>query len=1282
MMKNHAKDTSKGSTPRRTSARLTLSISIAVLVLLALAPNAMAIFTRARIASFGADGTSLSTFNRPGELAYDQTADRLYVYDGNLTEKIYAFNAPALNPLGGLFPLTVPDESRVALASDNTALSSAGNVYAAAISTRKLYGFKADGTPLGGPFPLSLPAAAVPAGVAVDSAGVVYVSLATSGPSEEIRKYDSDGNLLGTISTASVGGPGRLTFDSNNDLFFTVIPLGGGEVGVYKATAASGYSAVTKTAWSPEFSGQSPGAIALDKSSHTLYVADVNKVSAYSATSGAFLYDFADTVRSPRLLQGLLGLAVDEGTDTVYVSDNADGQVYAFAPAQSFADASAKPTAATNITDTSAQTGATIDDNGALLTNWRLEISVDNGQSWKTVSAGKTAGGQSNVVVTGTATGLLPNTDYKFRVVTNKGAGAATEVPSFSLPLKTVAPPPVVSDLGAIQVADTSARLLATIDPRNTDTGYVFEYGTTPALGSSTAPLDVGSGTNPITVSQVISGLTKDIDYYFRVSATNLIGTTTSSSQTFHTRAVPFPSANPGNCPNEAVREEQGSTFLPDCFAYEMVSPPDKNQGGVGPVEKLLAGFSADGQGAAFCVRNLFGEPPAQMSFACGTYVSTRGPDGWSTMTPSPPLCRYDLDSGRVGPQQVVLPTQTYQRAAVIVPEAADCATSPLDPAAPLPAANLYREDMGTDPLHFDLLTTAPGPTGFSDRAGSVAGGSADFSHVVYSSYANQTPDSPTPEDQSFRKLYDWVEEGQGGCASVGGCLHLLSVDPAGQPFETASSLPTFPVFAGPTPIASAVSVDGRRIYFQNQAPTGGNINPNGRCHSAACDLYMREDDTATFPVSASECTVECGVDSSPDSFAWATPAGDKALFLSCAKLTDASAEARTCSNGFSPQAKDNMKLYRWEEDAAPGHHLVDLSLDEEPADGSQPQALGELGASTDAGAAPGSNAGPGNTVYFVAAGQLVSGAPTTPALKLYRWRWNEGSPDLRYLGPYVSIYPYGTPKNPPDASMEFDPNSHNFHIRVAPDGRYLVVQTPLALDPAADRDSDVDLYRWSEGEGWLCVSCQLPGAPSAGDADTTDPNLLPELLNTDLLGYSAEHTISDDGQRIFFETPDALVPQDVNGEAACPLLPQVTGQVESLYACEDVYEWHDGTVSLLSSGTGTQPFTLMGATASGKEVFFATVQRLLGWDVDNSSDIYAVRADSGFSEPPAQPLICEGAEQCHGQGSAAPNVPGAGTAVFEGPGNPTATQPKARKKHKKRHHKHKRAKHNRRAGR
>ena len=47
-----------------------------------------------------------------------------------------------------------------------------------------------------------------------------------------------------------------------------------------------------------------------------------------------------------------------------------------------------------------------------------------------------------------------------------------------------------------------------------------------------------------------------------------------------------------------------------------------------------------------------------------------------------------------------------------------------------------------------------------------------------------------------------------------------------------------------------------------------------------------------------------------------------------------------------------------------------------------------------------------------------------------------------------------------------------------------MMITSILRLDPAADSDSDDDAYRWDEEDGWLCVSCQLPGVPSEGHVE------------------------------------------------------------------------------------------------------------------------------------------------------------------------------------------------------
>jgi hypothetical protein len=1369
-------DGSGGPSARR---RLAIGLLAAALGLLVLAPGSTAsILTRARTASFGADGTVATDFGNPGSLAFDQASDKLYVLDrvdfSGSSALLHAFDTPALSPSGGAFPKTLAAPGfEPLIAVDSTAGASAGNIYYVAGET--LYGFDSSGAALGGNFPVSLPGGGLYVGAAVDSAGNVYVVDGFSG-SEGIRKYDSAGNFLGTIGTASVGNPGRIAFDSNDDLYFGVIPLGqngANNEGVWKATAASGYSSASFTKISSDPPFHTPAGIAVDTSTHTLYVAEDNHAAAYNAGTGAFLYEFASGIANA----SFSGIAVDQATDTVYVSDISNSfsnpgtaKVYAFGPAQSYGDATATPTAAKNVTDTGAEIGATITDNNVLPTNWRLESSFDGGTTWNTVKSGQTAAksavtaatglgigtltvkagggtfslvfggktttplaynasaaavqsalqalstiGAGNVEVTGgpgsasgstpynvtftgalsgtnvskifadannlfsppetvsaSLSGLDPNSDYRFRVLTNKGSGA-TDVVSPSLGFKTVAPPPVITDVGAVQVADTSARLVGTIDPRNTETGYVFQYGTTPALGSSTAPLNIGSGTKPITVSQVVGGLSPDTTYYFRLVATNLTGTATSAGHTLHTRANPLPPASPSNCPNAAVRQEQSSSFLPDCRAYEMTTPTDKNQGSA--PDGTAVGFSRDGQGVAFCSTALFGEPAGQMSFTCAPYISRREPSGWTTSAAGPRYCPMDRDSREFGSAMGVSPSpESYDRLVVTVPEAETCPIPPLDPTAPLPSNNLYREDGTTDPFSYDLLT--PNPTDVvGGQGGELVGrfvvGNDDFNHIVYGSTANQTPDSPPQEH--FGKLYDWEEEGYDGCAQGGGCLSLLSRDTSGNPFTTNSTIPGVNIGAAESPLTSAISSDGERIYFQNRTISGSVEEPKGNCEEPVCDLYLRENGTTTIHVSATECTANCGVDSSPDIFRWADRAGDKALFVSCAKLTDASAEAKSC-NGSSPVVAEQLKLYRWDRNGAPGHRLVDLTVDHEPADGSQPDALEQIGASAD-----------GDTVYFVAGGQIVSGGPTGSFLKLYRWRWNGGSPGVDYLGPYLSTWQNGTTENNSNGFestvLENDPNADRRHSLVTPDGEYLLIRTKLELDPAADRDSDSDLYRWHEGGDWLCISCQLPGVPSAGHVDSYQTSLCGGCFTSTISLEEPEYSISDDGRHVFFSTPDALVPEDVNGEAGCPIMSSHTFK-GNLYSCTDVYEWHDGTVSLVTSGTGSQPFTLIGATHTGEDVFFATGQPMVGWDADNSIDVYDARVGGGFPEPPAQPAICE-SEACTGPGTSAPDTSGAGTAVFEGPGNPPAKHRKARKHHKKRHHKRwQRASHNRRAGR
>jgi hypothetical protein len=122
----------------------------------------------------------------------------------------------------------------------------------------------------------------------------------------------------------------------------------------------------------------------------------------------------------------------------------------------------------------------------------------------------------------------------------------------------------------------------------------------------------------------------------------------------------------------------------------------------------------------------------------------------------------------------------------------------------------------------------------------------------------------------------------------------------------------------------------------------------------------------------------------------------------------------------------------------------------------------------------------------------------------------------------------------------------------------------------------------------------------------------------------------SRNGKYVFFNTEEALVPQDTN-------------------KLVDAYEYDtaNGTLSLLSTGSGEFGTWFVGTSASGRDAFLVTRQKLNGWD----PDLYDARIGGDLPEPPPPRTPCAG-DECQGIPSA---VPGFNTASeFVGAGNPT----------------------------
>ena len=123
---------------------------------------------------------------------------------------------------------------------------------------------------------------------------------------------------------------------------------------------------------------------------------------------------------------------------------------------------------ASNVETTTATLNASINSNGGLPTDYRLEIS-SNGIDWRTVDSGSVPGGFTDESITANIDGLRPNTLYRFRIVTNKGFESG-EVISPEDDFLTDPAPPTILNARAGTVDTTSATLLGSINPNSSPT--------------------------------------------------------------------------------------------------------------------------------------------------------------------------------------------------------------------------------------------------------------------------------------------------------------------------------------------------------------------------------------------------------------------------------------------------------------------------------------------------------------------------------------------------------------------------------------------------------------------------------------------------------------------------------------------------------------------------------------------------------------------------------------------------------------------------------------------
>jgi hypothetical protein len=172
------------------------------------------------------------------------------------------------------------------------------------------------------------------------------------------------------------------------------------------------------------------------------------------------------------------------------------------------------------------------------------------------------------------------------------------------------------------------------------------------------------------------------------------------------------------------------------------------------------------------------------------------------------------------------------------------------------------------------------------------------------------------------------------------------------------------------------------------------------------------------------------------------------------------------------------------------------------------------------------------------------------------------------------------------------------------------------------------EIYRYDVAEDSLtCVSCPPKGVTPSGNAYMSHDVYLGGPHNGDL--FSGTGSLSEDGERVFFDSPDPLVSQDVNTAS-------IRGSFGHLVEYgRDVYEWENGRTYLISSGTSDEDSYFGAASANGDDVFFSTSQGLAPGDTDGADDVYDARVPRPADHPPQPPGECAG-DVCQGP----PSVP------------------------------------------
>jgi hypothetical protein len=1032
-----------------------------------------------------------------------------------------------------------------------------------------------------------------------------------------VYKPEADGEEAAPVAQIplAVQGAGSATVavdESNGD----VLVAAGAVVEIFKPTVFDEYEFVGQLTGGP--GGPFQNVVSVTAGDGGIYVWESRGKVVYQFNSeGAFLASLRGTPAGA--FGAVQSVAVDPASGDLYVSDSngAASHVDIFGPGVVVPDVTTEPASSIGINGAVLNGTVNPDEAGPATCRFEWGTTASFGNLAPCEPQGVAQGG-SPVAVQAQLRGLRPGTTYYYRLQASNANGT-NPGEAFQDQQLTTAGPRIDQESASI-VTSASATLNARIDPNGALTTYYFQYGTSAAYSSSVpaAPgSEVGSGDGDVAVSVHLQGLAVETTYHYRVIA------------------VSDPNGEPVTVegPDVTLTTQGLRTDItqPDGRAWELVSPPNKQGADIiavgneqgSDIQAAAAGGAMTYTATASIVANPAGNRALETSQA---FSARRAPGQWETaeITTAHNEGATEIAVGHSSEYKLF----SSDLSLGLVEPVGD---TPLPPLAAGSEKTLY---LRTASGGYEALVTSsnvPAGTRFGG-SGEVVGGvefvsaNPDFSDVVISSDVALVEGDPPAGG-----LYEWA----------GGKLRFIGSGTLGDGGAEGQGV-----------VRHAISNDGSRIVMEEG-------------HYFLVDMAREE----TVQIDAAQGVAEPG--STTEHYRTADAEGSRVFFTSSGRLTPSST-APEGQEGHGPE-----DLYVFEVTSGSGEplagRLTDLTV---PANAGEAAGVsGVIGASED-----------GSYIYFAAGGALAPGA-AAGGNNLYVDHYDAGA--KAWTPTFVASLSGGD--GPSVGSGSSVTNLNRMTSRVSPSGRYLAFMSEGRLTGYENSDAnsgvpDEEVFLYDAGTSRLvCASCNPTGARPTGihEGNKYEENLFDYTKNwegrwlaANIPGWTSQSLSSAryqsrylaDSGRLFFNSSDALVPADVNGQedvyeyepagvGGCR--PPDYGQSASVVYSEAL----GGCVALISAGTSSEESAFMDASESGGDVFFLTFSRLAPQDYDTSLDLYDAHECTPSSPcaptPPAVPAACTTGDACKPAPTTQPTLFGAPSSeTFSGAGNvsPSAT--------------------------